>query len=92
MYLQHFGLCQKPFTLAHNLSFYYPAAHGEASNDLSYAVEERQGLAVLIGAPGTGKTTLLKNLMASFSRAIRGILLSDVSLSGSSVRFNCATS
>ena len=85
MYLHHFGLREKPFTLAHDPSYYYPAAHQEATNDLCYSIEERQGLAVLVGEPGTGKTTLLGNLLRSLGPDMLGILLSDVSLFGGSL-------
>lgn len=85
MYLHHYGLRDKPFRLAHDPSFYYPAAHQEAMDNLCYSIEERQGLATLVGETGTGKTTLLRNLLRSFSAGMRGILVSDVSLSGGSL-------
>jgi general secretion pathway protein A len=85
MYLEHFGLRDKPFELGCDLSRYYPAAHQEPQNDLLYALEERQGVATLIGEPGTGKTTLLKNVLRLLGPDLLGILLSDVALSGGSL-------
>ncbi len=78
--MQHFGLRDKPFSLTPHLNYYFSAAHGDAKNDLSYFIEERHGLALLIGEPGTGKTTLLRSLLASLTRRMHGMLLSDVSL------------
>jgi len=85
MYFQHYGLGDKPFAMAHNLSFYYPAAHQEATNDLCYSIEERQGLALLVGEPGTGKTTLLRNLIRTFGSDLCAIMVSDVSVTDSSL-------
>ncbi|MGH9318944.1 MAG: ExeA family protein [Vicinamibacteria bacterium] len=80
MYLDHFGLRRKPFSLAFEPTCYYPAAHQEATNDLCYSIEERQGLATLVGEPGTGKTTLLNNLLKTFDSNMKGVLVSDASL------------
>jgi general secretion pathway protein A len=85
MYLEHFGLRNKPFELGCDLSRYYPAAHQEPQNDLLYSLEERQGVATLIGEPGTGKTTLLKSVLRLLGSDLHGILLSDVALSGGSL-------
>lgn len=85
MYLQHYGLRSKPFALDHNPSFFYPAAHQDAQDDLCYSIEERQGIATLVGEPGTGKTTLLKNLMRSFTSEMHGVLVSDTSASPGSL-------
>ncbi len=58
MYLHHYGLKDRPFQLAHNPAYYYPRAHQVPLNELCYSIEERQGLATLIGEAGTGKTTI----------------------------------
>ncbi len=60
MYLKHFGLEKNPFLL--NTSpdcIYYSAPHCEAIAHLLYAVRECKGIVLLMGAAGTGKTTLL---------------------------------
>jgi general secretion pathway protein A len=82
MYLRHYGLRTKPFQLAHEPAFYYAAAHQEPLNELCYSIEERQGLATLVGDPGTGKTTLLRRLLQSLAPHQRGIYMSDTSLEG----------
>jgi general secretion pathway protein A len=51
-------------------------------NELCYSIEERQGLATLVGDPGTGKTTLLRRLLQSLAPHQRGIYMSDTSLEG----------
>ena len=82
MYLRHYGLRSKPFQFAHDPTFYYAAAHQVPLNELCYSLEERQGLATIVGEPGTGKTTLLRRLLQSFGPHQRGIFMSDTSLEG----------
>ena len=59
MYLQHYGFRNKPFRLTHDPAYYYGEIHQVPLNELCYSIEERHGLAVLLGEPGAGKTTLL---------------------------------
>jgi general secretion pathway protein A len=64
MYLKHFGLEKNPFLL--NTSpdcIYYSAPHCEAIAHLLYAVREYKGIVLLMGAAGTGKTTLLRAVL-----------------------------
>ncbi len=82
MYLRHYGLRNKPFQLAHEPAFYYAAAHQVPLNELCYSIEERQGLATVVGDPGTGKTTLLRRLLQSLAPHQRGIFMSDTALEG----------
>jgi general secretion pathway protein A len=85
MYLHHYGFRDKPFKLTHDPAYYYGEAHQVALNELCYSIEERHGLAILLGEPGTGKTTLLLRLLRSFSRHLNGVFLSDVAVGEASV-------
>jgi general secretion pathway protein A len=85
MYLDHFRLQAKPFSLAFEPLTYYPTCHQEAMNDLRYTIEEKKGLATLVGRPGTGKTALLNNLMKTLDANVRGLLVSDVALGAGSL-------
>ena len=82
MYLHHYGLKDKPFELVHDARYYFAAAHQVPLDVLCYSIEERQGLALLLGGAGTGKTTILKRLLQSFSHGLRGALFSDLSIGG----------
>ncbi|MGC8720243.1 MAG: ExeA family protein, partial [Thermodesulforhabdaceae bacterium] len=67
MYLDYYGLRQKPFEGTPDPSFfYYSKAHKEALAAMQYGVEQNKGLILISGDVGTGKTTLihtyLKNL------------------------------
>jgi len=85
MYLQHFGFRDKPFKLTHDPAYYYGDAHQVAQNELCYSIEERSGLALLLGEAGTGKTTLLLRLLRSFSRELSGVFLSDIAVGEASL-------
>lgn len=60
----HFGLQRNPFHVSPNPhGFYSTAAHDEALSQLVFGIESRQGMMVLTGEPGTGKTTILHYLL-----------------------------
>ena len=67
MYTKYLGLQGKPFHAALGSRLLYAnAAYQEAYIKLLDWVYERKGLAVLSGDAGTGKTTLLRNLLSNF--------------------------
>lgn len=58
--LEFYGLKEDPFRLTPDPAYFYPSAnHNEALLSMNYVVEQREGFCVIIGEPGTGKTTLL---------------------------------
>jgi type II secretory pathway predicted ATPase ExeA len=64
MYESHFGFRQRPFRSTPNPEYYYPATgHEQALADVLMALRDEEGLAVLIGAPGMGKTLLCHCLL-----------------------------
>jgi general secretion pathway protein A len=63
-YLEYFGLTHEPFSNSPESRFYFNSdQHSEASIRLRRAVDSRKGLAMLIGAVGTGKTTLARKML-----------------------------
>ncbi len=63
-YLDYYGLKEHPFSISVDNRFYYNSAqHAEAIIRLKYAVENRKGLAVLVGEIGAGKTTLATRML-----------------------------
>ena len=61
MYESYWGLQHKPFENNSNESFYYPSeTHQAALLKLRYAIENRRDGAVLTGAPGLGKSLLIR--------------------------------
>jgi len=64
MYNQFFRVPKAPFNLTPDPDFLYMTAqHREALAGLSYAILARKGFVVLTGSAGTGKTTLLRQVM-----------------------------
>jgi len=76
MYQAFFGLREKPFNLTPDPKFLYlNASYREALAALHYGIAERKGFAALIGEAGTGKTTLLRRLLAELARDTRSVLV-----------------
>jgi general secretion pathway protein A len=60
-YLTHFGLDRAPFAVTPDPSFAYATnEHEQALLKIAYYTDERQGLFLLLGEIGTGKTTISK--------------------------------
>jgi general secretion pathway protein A len=69
MYLQFYGLRETPFGPTPDPKFLFQSTrHREALAQLVYGVRERKGFIVLTGEIGTGKTTLLRTLLARLDR------------------------
>ncbi len=63
-YLDHFGLKCAPFSTTPDPSFAYATReHQLAVAKIQYSVEERQGIFLLQGDPGCGKTTVSQFMM-----------------------------
>ncbi|WP_022671044.1 ExeA family protein [Hippea alviniae] len=64
--LSFFGFSDEPFKLTPDADYFYPSSsHEEALGLLSFFLKDGDGFAVLIGSPGTGKTTLIRRLLKS---------------------------
>src|SRR3954467_3941968 len=69
MYEQFYGLTDKPFSLTPNPRFvYYSKQYREAENQLLYGISNREGFMLVTGQPGTGKTTLCRDLIEKLDR------------------------
>ena len=68
-YEPFYGLTEKPFSLASDPAFFYKgAAHRAAFDALDAGIRRREGLIVLSGEIGTGKTTLCRAVLAQLDR------------------------
>ncbi|QMU60735.1 MAG: AAA family ATPase [Gammaproteobacteria bacterium] len=71
MYLQHFGLEQQPFQLTPDADFLYLSkAHNRAKSYMEYTVWNRDGFVVITGEIGSGKTTLIQQLLRSVDESV----------------------
>ena len=68
-YEPHFGLKEKPFSLSADPRFLYRSpAHAPAFEELLTGIRRREGLIVLTGEIGTGKTTLIRSVLQHLDR------------------------
>lgn len=82
MYLQYYGLKEKPFSLTPDAKFLFLTKQYESALDiLSYAVNERLGFAVLSGEVGTGKTTITREFLNRLDESVESALLVNPLLS-----------
>ncbi|MBA2686964.1 MAG: AAA family ATPase [Gemmatimonadaceae bacterium] len=84
MYEEFFGLNGRPFSLTPNPRFvFYSSRYRDAEDGLLYGIARKEGFMVLTGAPGTGKTTLCRDLLRKLDRdKHRSALLFNPFLSG----------
>ena len=68
-YEPYYGLREKPFSLSTDPRFLYRSSeHARTFDDLLLAIRRREGLIVLTGDIGTGKTTLCKAVLEKLDR------------------------
>jgi general secretion pathway protein A len=78
MYDKDFGLSRRPFPATPDRAFYYPAtSHESALANLTRAVAEDEGFALLTGLPGTGKTLLCHCLLDRLGGHVISALLTN---------------
>jgi general secretion pathway protein A len=83
MYCKHFGLWGVPFTFTPATSqFFLSKPHREGLAALEWGLlHEPSGFTLLVGEPGTGKTTLIGRTLADYYQRIRCVTLSSPRLS-----------
>lgn len=76
MYLEFYGLSEKPFSQTPDPRFlYWNDAYRETLASLSYGIRERKGFIAMLGEAGTGKTTLLRKLLDELGDDIVSVFL-----------------
>ena len=71
-FLRHFGFRESPFGVTPNPEFlFWSRMHNAALQALIASIESNLGFSVLLGGPGTGKTTLLFHLLAQYRESAR---------------------
>ncbi len=81
MYQTHFGLRQKPFRFLPDCSRYYPSTIHESSlAALQQGIADEEGLLLLSGEPGLGKTLLCHCLLQRLGDSARYAFLTNTHL------------
>jgi type II secretory pathway predicted ATPase ExeA/outer membrane protein OmpA-like peptidoglycan-associated protein len=71
MYLAHYGLTEKPFSISPDPKFLWLGEkHAEALAGLEYGIQENKGFLLLTGEIGSGKTVLLNGLIKRISQDV----------------------
>ena len=71
MYAEYFGLSELPFSIAPDPRYLFLSAHHrEALAHLAYGAREANGFIQLTGEIGTGKTTLVRRLLAQMPEGV----------------------
>lgn len=83
MYLAYFGLKKHPFNLTPDPSFLFLSrTHREALDAILYGIRQRMGFIEVIGAVGTGKTTLSRAVLEELGDEVATALLLNPCLDG----------
>lgn len=78
MYRKFYGLREKPFSLLPDPAFLYPSEkHSMALVLLEYGLSNQTSFSVITGGIGTGKTTLIRQLLAQLGRDVSVGLISN---------------
>jgi putative secretion ATPase (PEP-CTERM system associated) len=80
MYASFYGLSKKPFQLNPDPAFFFNSeVHKRGLAYLRYGLEQGEGFIVVTGAPGTGKTMLVKELFATIrhDEVIPGLMVTS---------------
>lgn len=65
MYLEYYQFKELPFNITADPDFFFPSArHVDAFENLRFGITQRKGILVLTGEIGTGKTILIRTLLA----------------------------
>jgi general secretion pathway protein A len=78
MYQRFFGFAAKPFALNPDPAFLYPShQHAEALTMLEYGIESQASFFLLTGEIGSGKTTVVRQLIGSLGERFAVGLISN---------------
>ncbi|MEE9584059.1 MAG: AAA family ATPase [Candidatus Brocadiales bacterium] len=76
MYLEFFGLKEKPYSLTPDPKYFFLSETHKTNLDLAlYGIKTREGFIVITGAIGTGKTTMCRMILEKMDRKTHSALI-----------------
>jgi type II secretory pathway predicted ATPase ExeA len=81
LYLAHFGLERAPFSITPDPRFFFPGAgRADLLRAIEYSVRHQEGIVVVTGEVGSGKTMLCRKLLDALPEGLESIYLANPSL------------
>ncbi len=78
MYERYYGLREAPFKLTSNPRYLLlTSGHAEALNSVQYGISSRRGVIVFVGEAGTGKTTVIRAVIAAAPAGTRIVQINN---------------
>lgn len=89
LYLKHFGMREAPFKITPTTEFFYGGGRrGEILHALQYAIEVGEGIMMVSGEVGSGKTMLLRTLSEKLPPHVELVYIANPHLSGRAILYN----
>ena len=89
LYLKHFGMHEAPFRITPTTEFFYGGGRrGEILHALQYAIEVGEGIMMITGEVGSGKTMLLRTLSEKLPPEVELVYIANPSFSGRAILYN----
>ncbi len=89
LYLRHFGLREAPFKITPTTEFFYAGGRrGEILHALQYAISSGEGIMMVSGEVGSGKTMLLRTLLEKLPEETDIVYIPNPSLSGREILYH----
>ncbi len=78
MYSEFYGFSAQPFNVTPDPEFlFFTESHREALTAMKYGVVERKGFILVSGEVGTGKTTLIHQLLQDLGKGVKVVFISQ---------------
>jgi type II secretory pathway predicted ATPase ExeA/cell division protein FtsN len=78
MYNEFYGFSEQPFDITPDLKFLFlTESHREALASMTYGIYERKGFISIAGEVGTGKTTIIHQLLDNLDRRVKVVFISQ---------------
>ncbi len=75
-FFEYFGFKDDPFRLTPDPNYFYPSeVHTVSLKSLEYSISQGEGICIITGEPGTGKTTLLNVFLQTWKEKLEVALI-----------------